>query len=62
MKSQPDRIHYIVTTQDAKERRLHTPNDSALGRVLDAALVAQGYTGPASAGDDDESGALPTED
>jgi hypothetical protein len=61
-KNEPERIHYILTTYDGRERHLHAPNTSALGRVLDAALKAQGYTMPASAGQDDESGGLPAEE
>jgi hypothetical protein len=48
-KGQPGRIHYIVTTHEGTERRLHERDDSALGRILDAALLAQGYMGPKSA-------------
>ncbi|HSH58499.1 MAG TPA: hypothetical protein VK988_02440 [Acidimicrobiales bacterium] len=48
-KGETGRIHYIITTHEGVERRLYEAEDSALGRVLDAALLAQGYTAPKSA-------------
>jgi hypothetical protein len=43
------RIHYVVRTHDNAERHLYVDETSGLGKVLDAALLAQGYTGPKSA-------------
>jgi len=48
-KGETGRIHYIVTTPDGTERRLYAADDSGLGKLLDSALTAQGYTGPRSA-------------
>lgn len=48
-KGQPGRIHYIITTHKGTPRRLQVADDSPLGRILNAALLAQGYTGPKSA-------------
>ncbi|HET7486532.1 MAG TPA: hypothetical protein VFJ85_01290 [Acidimicrobiales bacterium] len=56
------RIHYIVTSHEGVERHLYERDDSALGRLLDAALLAQGYTGPKSAQDDDEGASVPLEE
>jgi hypothetical protein len=58
--AEPDRVHFIVTTQDGGRRHLHVPNESGLGKVLDASLRALGYVMPASAGED-ESEDLPLE-
>ena len=60
-KSEPDRVHFMLTTHDGGKRHLHVPNDSPIGRVLDAALRAQGYTAPASAGGEDESDGIDPE-
>lgn len=43
------RIHYIVRTHDDGERRLYADESSGLGKVLNDALLAQGYNGPKSA-------------
>lgn len=43
------RIHFIVTTHDGQERRLYADASSGLGKLLNDALLAQGYTGPKSA-------------
>lgn len=43
------KIHYIVTTHDEGERHLIERDGTALYRLLEAALLAQGYTGPKSA-------------
>ena len=51
----------MVTTHAGEKKHLYEPNTSPLGRLLDAALKAQGYTMPASAEADDESEGLPTE-
>ena len=48
-KGESGRIHYIITTHDGAQRRLYVADDTALGRVLNEALLAQGYEGPASA-------------
>lgn len=48
-RNESGRIHYMVTTHDGGERHLYCADDSGLGRLLDAALHAQGYEGPASA-------------
>ena len=48
-KGEAGRIHYIITTHEGTERRLYAAEDSGLGKVLDAALLAQGYTAPRSA-------------
>ena len=48
-KGESGRIHYIIVTSDGKERRLYVDDGTGLGKVLDAALLAQGYTGPKSA-------------
>jgi CheY-like chemotaxis protein len=48
-KGESGRIHYIVVTADGKERRLYVEDGTGLGKVLDAALLAQEYTGPKSA-------------
>jgi hypothetical protein len=60
-KNQPDRVHYMVTTHTGEKKHLQEPNTSALGRLLDAALKAQGYTMPASADAEDESGGVAPE-
>ena len=60
-KSQPDRVHYMVTTHAGGKKHLYEPNTTPLGRLLDAALKAQGYTMPASAEGEDESEGLPPE-
>lgn len=59
--AEPDRVHFIVADGDGQQRHLHEPNDSALGRVLDATLRSIGYTGPGSGTGDDESDGLPAE-
>jgi hypothetical protein len=41
------RIHFIVSTPTAGERRLWISDASELGQVLAAELEALGYTGPA---------------
>ena len=48
-KGEAGRIHYIIQTENGNERRLHVDESAGLGKVLDAALLAQGYTGPKSA-------------
>ncbi len=48
-KGEKSRIHYIITTHEGTERRLYVAEDSPLGKVLNAALLAQDYTGPKSA-------------
>lgn len=48
-KGETGRIHYIITTHEGTERRVSVAEDSTLGKVLTAALLAQGYTGPKSA-------------
>jgi hypothetical protein len=42
-------IHYIAAHADGIERRLSVDEDHPLCSVLDSHLLAQGYTGPASA-------------
>jgi hypothetical protein len=48
-RSEPDRIHFVVATHEGDDRHLFTQETSALGRVLDEALRAQGYDGPSEA-------------
>lgn len=48
-KGETGRIHYMIRTHEAAERHLYVDEDSGLGKVLDAALRAQGYTEPKSA-------------
>lgn len=43
------RIHYMAAYADGKERHLYVDEGSPLYAVLDSHLLAQGYTGPASA-------------
>ena len=45
-RSELHRIHFMLTTHDGGRRHLYVDNESPIGRVLDAALAAQGYTGP----------------
>lgn len=60
-RNEAGRIHYIVTSHEGVERHLYEPEDTALGRLLDAALLAQGYTGPKS-GQGDEDQGVPLEE
>lgn len=55
------RIHYIVTSHEGVDRHLYVAEESALGRVLNNALLDQGYTGPKSSQDDDGA-AVPLEE
>lgn len=55
-RTEPDRVHFILTTHDGQHRHLYVSNDSAIGKVLDEALLAQGYTGPASDSPDESEG------
>lgn len=48
-KGETGRIHYIITTHEGAERRLYVSEDSGLGKVLNVALLTQGYTAPKSA-------------
>ena len=48
-KGESARIHYIIVTADGSERRLYADDSTGLGKVLDSALLAQGYTGPRTA-------------
>lgn len=48
-KDESGRIHYIIVTAGGNERRLYVDDSTGLGKVLDAALLAQGYSGPKSA-------------
>lgn len=43
------KIHFIMTTHDGGERHLCERDGRALYRLLDEALLAQGYTGPKAA-------------
>jgi hypothetical protein len=52
-RSEPDRIHFVVATHEGDNRHLFTQEASALGRVLDEALRAQGYEGPSEAHEDE---------
>jgi hypothetical protein len=47
-RTEPGRIHFMLTTHEGQKRHLYVPNESPIGQVLDAALQAQGYTGPRS--------------
>lgn len=52
-RSEPNRVQFVVATHEGKNRHLFTQNTSALGRVLDESLRAQGYEGPSDAHEDD---------
>jgi hypothetical protein len=46
--SEENRIHYRVVRPDGSDRHLHVDQDHPLYEVLEAHLLALGYTGPAS--------------
>jgi hypothetical protein len=52
MKGEQDRIHYIAKRADGQDRHLVAKSDSALYKVLDEHLLAIGYTGPHSDGEE----------
>ena len=43
------RIHYVITMANGEERRLYADETSALGKVLNDALLEVGYREPKSA-------------
>lgn len=43
------RIHYMIRTHDGVDRHLYVDDGTGLGRVLNEALLAQGYSGPPAA-------------
>ena len=56
MKNETGKIHYMARKADGKERHLVVKADHALYDVLDSHLLAMGYTGPASASEDESHG------
>lgn len=59
-KNEPTKIHYRAYWPDGQSRHLLTGQGEGLYRLLDAQLLALGYTGPGSAEDDPE--ATPVDD
>jgi hypothetical protein len=51
-RNEAGRIHYIVTSHEGVDRHLYVAEDT----LLDAALLAQGYTGPKSGQGDEDQG------